>query len=78
VVQYAATILTKEMLIEPSVLQKLGSEQLAAVDWVILKHARLAGTCPAFPYLMTWKALDLGCGLCITIRLIKNMSTLKN
>jgi hypothetical protein len=45
--QYASAILTKEMLIKPAVLQKLGSEELAAVDWLILKHARLAGTRPA-------------------------------
>jgi hypothetical protein len=57
-VQYASTILAKEMLIEPSALQKLGSEQLAAVDWVILKPSRFAGTCSAFPCLMTSKALD--------------------
>ena len=43
VVQYASKILTKDMLLPWKSLKNLGPEELAVVDWLILKQAHLAG-----------------------------------
>ena len=44
--QYASKILTKEMLLKPELLEPLGGEEKAVVDWLILKESRLAGVHP--------------------------------
>lgn len=41
--QYASRILTKEMLLKPDSIAELGQEELAVVDWLILKESRRAG-----------------------------------
>lgn len=47
-VQYASRILTKEMLLNPESMAALGQEELAVVDWLILKQSRRAGASPFF------------------------------
>lgn len=48
-VQYASKVLTKDLLLPPERLDSLGPEELAVVDWEILKQSRLAGADPLSP-----------------------------